>query len=92
MIWSFRDKDTQALFDGQTVKRLAGIANTAIRKLDMLDAAKSLIDLRSPPGNRLELLRGDRAGQHSIHINDQWLICFVWNDDGAHAVEIAEYH
>jgi proteic killer suppression protein len=92
MIWSFRDKDTQALFDGQTVKRLAGIANTAIRKLDMLDAAKSLIDLRSPPGNRLELLRGDRAGQHSIHINDQWRICFVWNDDGAHAVEIADYH
>ena len=64
----------------------------AIRKLDMLDAAASLHDLRQPPGNRLEALKGNRAGQHSIRINDQWRICFVWRDDGAEDVEIVDYH
>ncbi|HYG87866.1 MAG TPA: type II toxin-antitoxin system RelE/ParE family toxin [Azospirillum sp.] len=92
MIKSFRDRDTQALFDGRPAKRFATIAKVASRKLDMLDAARLLDDLRSPPGNRLELLRGDRAGRHSIRINDQWRICFVWRDDGPEDVEIVDYH
>ena len=64
----------------------------ALRKLDMLDAAAELSDLRSPPGNRLEALQGDRVGQHSIRINDQYRICFVWKDGGAENVEIVDYH
>lgn len=92
MIKSFRDRDTQALFEGRPVRRFTGIAKVAARKLDMLDAARLLDDLRSPPGNRLELLKGNRAGQHSIRINDQWRICFVWHDDGPEDVEIVDYH
>ena len=92
MIKSFRDRDTQALFEGRTAKRFANIAKIASRKLDMLDAARLLDDLRSPPGNRLESLKGDRAGQHSIRINNQWRICFVWRRDGAEDVEIVDYH
>jgi toxin HigB-1 len=91
VIKSFRDKATRALFEGNLPARLRGIAKIAGRKLDMLDAAASLGDLRSPPGNRLEALRGRRAGQHSIRINDQWRICFVWTD-GAENVEIVDYH
>jgi toxin HigB-1 len=72
-------------------RRLRAIAKVAVRKLDMLDAATRLEDLRSPPGNRLEALKGKRTGQHSIRINDQWRICFVWND-GAEDVEIVDYH
>lgn len=68
------------------------ILRTAIRKLAMLDAAHVLDDLRSPPGNRLEQLSGDRAGQHSIRINDQWRICFIWTDHGPADVEIVDYH
>ncbi len=68
------------------------MASVARRKLDMLDAATDLPDLRSPPGNRLEALRGDRAGQHSIRINDRWRICFIWIDGGAERVEIVDYH
>lgn len=64
----------------------------ALRKLAMLDAAESLDDLRSPPGNRLEKLRGGRAGQHSIRVNDQWRVCFVWREGDAHDVEIVDYH
>ena len=91
MIRSFKDKTTRAVFEGDPPARLRSIAKAAGRKLDMLDAAVSLNDLRSPPGNRLEALRGDRAGQHSIRINDQWRICFVWSE-GAEAVEIVDYH
>ncbi|WP_448203202.1 type II toxin-antitoxin system RelE/ParE family toxin [Azospirillum sp. sgz302134] len=92
MIKSFRDKDTEQLFSHGSVKRFAGMAKVATRKLDMLDAATALDDLRSPPGNRLEALKGNRAGQHSIRINDQWRICFVWQDGAACDVEIVDYH
>lgn len=92
MIVSFRDRHTRALYRGEAVRRFASFAKAAFRKLDMIDAAASLDDLRSPPGNRLEALKGDREGQHSIRINDQWRVCFVWRDDGAHGVEIVDYH
>ena len=92
MIKSFRDKASRALFDGNPPGRFRRIARIATRKLDMFDAADRLQDLRQPPGNRLEALRGDRAGQYSIRINDQWRICFVWRDDGAEDVEIVDYH
>jgi toxin HigB-1 len=91
VIKSFRDKATRALFEGNPSRRFRNIANVASRKLDMLDAAARLADLSSPPGNRLEALKGSRRGQHSIRINDQWRICFVWND-GAEDVEIVDYH
>jgi len=92
VIASCRDKDTEALASGRRVRRFQGIDRVARRKLRMLEAAKSLSDLASPPGNRLEALAGDRKGQHSIRINDQWRICFVWRDDAAHDVEIVDYH
>lgn len=77
---------------GQTVKRFVGIQKQALRKLDMLHTAHVLVDLRSPPGNRLEALAGNRRGQHSIGINDQWRICFMWADEGPIDVEIVDYH
>lgn len=92
MIRSFGDRKTQALYDGDVVRQFTGIARAALRKLDMLNAATTVEDLRSPPGNRLEMLKGDRAGQYSIRINDQWRVCFVWRDDGPHGVEIVDYH
>jgi toxin HigB-1 len=92
MIKSFRDKATKALFDGETPKALVNIASVARRKLDMLNAAHTLNDLRVPPGNQLEALKRDRVGQHSIRINDQWWICFVWSEDGPREVEIVDYH
>jgi proteic killer suppression protein len=92
MIQSFKDADTQALFEGRTVPRFGNMRSTAERKLQMLDSAASLNALRSPPGNRLETLRANRAGQHSIRINDQWRICFVWTDEGPTSVEIVDYH
>lgn len=91
MIKSFRDRDTESLFAGEAVRKFQAFERVALRKLDMVNAAHRLEDLRSPPGNRLEALKGNRAGQHSIRINDQWRICFVWND-GAENVEIVDYH
>jgi proteic killer suppression protein len=92
MIQGFRCKDTQALFEGGHPKRLRAIEAVATRKLAMLDAAKTLDFMRSPPGNRLEALKGDRAGQWSIRINDQWRVCFVWTDAGPDEVEMVDYH
>lgn len=91
-IQSFRCDETRRLFDRQRVKRFVSIEAPARRKLIVLDAARDLSDLRAPPGNRLEALRGDRAGQHSIRINDQWRLCFVWTADGPRDVEIVDYH
>jgi proteic killer suppression protein len=93
MIRSFADRDAEALFHGRFARRLAhDVQRIAQRKLLQLHQAEELRDLAAPPGNRLELLRGKRAGQHSIRINDQWRICFVWRDDGAERVEIVDYH
>lgn len=92
MIQGFRCKDTQKLFEGQRVQRFAGIQAQAERRLDRLDQATTLADLAGLPSNRLERLRGDRKGQYSIRINDQWRICFFWKDDGPEAVEIVDYH
>ena len=92
MILSFRCAETQALFKSGRSRRWASVLNVATRKLAMLNAVTELRDLRSPPGNRLEQLHGDRAGQHSIGINDQWRVCFVWTDSGPTQVEIVDYH
>jgi proteic killer suppression protein len=92
MIRSFACPDTRALYEGRRVARFANILAAAERKLTVLNAAAELRDLRSPPGNRLEALVGDRAGQHSIRINGQWRLCFVWTDEGPVDVEIVDYH
>lgn len=93
MIRSFADRETQVIWEGRQSRKLpADIQATARRKLRMLNNARDLIDLRVPPGNRLETLKGTRAGQHSIRINDQWRICFEWNDNAAAEVEIVDYH
>jgi proteic killer suppression protein len=92
MIRSFRDAATARLFADDGVARFRGIERAARRKLLVLHNAGSLNDLRSPPGNRLEALKGERRGQHSIRINDQWRICFEWRQDGAYEVEIVDYH
>jgi proteic killer suppression protein len=92
MIHSFKCANTRALFRSQAVRRFANIERVARRKLLQLHAAMALADLRVPPGNQLEALRGDRRGQHSIRINDQWRICFIWHDGGVHDVEIVDYH
>ena len=92
MIRSFRNAATARLFEDQDVPRFRAIERQARRKLLLLDGAGKLDDLRQPPGNRLEALKGDRRGQHSIRINDQWRICFEWRDDGAEMVEIVDYH
>jgi proteic killer suppression protein len=93
MIRSFKDKRTAAVFKRQTPKGFpADLAATARRKLQYLDAAARLDDLRQPPGNRLEALAGGLRGQHSIRVNDQWRLCFVWRDGGADDVEITDYH
>ena len=93
MIRSFRERDTERLFRREPVRKLApAVRRAALRKLLLLDAAELLEDLRMPPGNRLEKLTGDRAGQHSIRINDQWRVCFRWKDGDVHDVEIVDYH
>lgn len=91
-IRSLRCRDTEKLYEGKTVRRFKAFEQAATRKLQMLDAATAIDDLRSPPGNRLEALKGDRAGQHSIRINDQWRVCFVWTNAGPENVEIVDYH
>ena len=93
MIRSFRDPEAEALFLRQRSRRLpSDIQRAALRKLTILHGAGTLQDLRSPPGNRLERLAGDREGQHSIRINDQWRICFVWTDAGPAEVRFVDYH
>lgn len=93
MIRSFSDRDAERLFRGQRIKRLpSDVQRVALRKLEMLHAATALASLTVPPGNRLEALRGDRRGWHSIRINDQWRICFVWEEGHAHQVAIVDYH
>ena len=93
MISSFADRDTEALFHGRFAKKLAhDIQRSAHRKLRLIHQAEELRDLRALPGNRLEALKGDRAGQYSIRINDQWRICFAWRNGAAEDVEIVDYH
>lgn len=92
MIRSFRDPDTALLFDDRLVPRFRAIERVARRKLLYLHATRQLADLLVPPGNRLEALKGDRRGQHSIRINDQWRVCFTWRGTDAYDVEIVDYH
>jgi len=93
MIQSFADGDTERLFRGQAPRRLpSDIWRRGARKLLLIHAVADVWELRVPPGNRLELLKGGRAGQYSIRINDQWRVCFEWRDGNAHAVEIVDYH
>jgi proteic killer suppression protein len=92
MIRSFQSKDTQALFEGEYPPRFKAIARVAERKLQMLDDAGGIQDLRVPPGNRLEALKGNRKGQWSIRINDQWRLCFRFENGNAFDVEIVDYH
>lgn len=92
MIRSFNCIDTEALFRSRAVPRFKNIERVARRKLLQLHAATVLASLRVPPGNQLEGLKGNRKGQHSLRVNDHWRICFVWDDEGAHQVEIVDYH
>lgn len=93
MIRGFRDKDTEEIFHRVRSRKLPDdIQQAALRNLRMVNRAQTLNDLRVPPANRLEKLTGDRAGQYSIRINDQWRVCFVWRDNDAHEVEIVDYH
>ena len=92
MIRSFKDRPTENFFGGKTVKKYSGFKKAAERKLTILDNAFQLRDLKSPPGNKLEKLAGNRAGDYSIRINDQWRICFAWKEDGPYDVEITDYH
>lgn len=92
VIRSFRDADTERLFHREAVRKFRAIERVARRKLDQVHFAVKLGDLAAPGGNRLESLRGDRQGQHSIRINDQWRVCFLWRDGNAYEVEIVDYH
>jgi proteic killer suppression protein len=92
MIRSFRDKDTEAFYGGERVRRFEGFASQAERRLQILDSASTLEDLIKLPSNRFEALSGDRKGQYSIRINQQWRICFQWLEDGPCDVEIVDYH
>ena len=91
-IRSFKCADTEALSEGKRPRRYRNFQNDAERKLQMLDDAVELRDLASPPGNRLEALKNDRKGQHSIRINEQWRVCFIWTESGPANVEIVDYH
>ena len=92
MIQSFKCKDTLALYEGESPRRFKAFVAVAERKLSQLDAAQTLEFMKAPPGNHLEALKGDRKGQHSVRINDQWRICFVWTSTGPVDVEIVDYH
>ena len=93
MIVSFRDAETATIWEGRRSRRLpTDLQAVALRKLRLLNNARRLEDLRVPPANRLEALKGDRRGQYSIRINDQWRICFTWKEGNAHEVEIVDYH
>ena len=92
MIKSFADKQTKTLFETGTSRRWNSIARAAVRRLVQIDSAIVLDELNVPPGNRLEALKGDRSGQHSMRISDQWRICFRWESDGVYEVEIVDYH
>jgi proteic killer suppression protein len=92
LIRSFRDKETEAIFERRRVRRFQQIAGVALRRLVQIDSAEDIRDLRSPPANRLETLKGDRAGQYSVRINDQYRVCFRWKSGHAFDVEIADYH
>ena len=92
MIHSFNDRGTEAIFQSVLVPRFKNVERVARRKLLQLHAANELASLRIPPGNQLEPLRGDRRGQHSIRINAQWRLGFIWREDGAHLIEIVDYH
>jgi len=92
MIKSYKCKYTEALSKGQRVKKFVNIENVARRKLRQLEIANRIEDLKVPPGNHLEALKGDRSGQHSIRINSQWRVCFCWTEAGAEDVEIVDYH
>ena len=92
MIKNFKCKNTAKLFNDFDVKKFRSISKIARVKLELLNATVSLNSLRIPPGNRLEQLKGDRQGQHSIRINNQWRICFIWRDEDAYDVEITDYH
>jgi toxin HigB-1 len=92
VIRSFRCADTDRLFRREAVRRFKAFERQALRKLDMLDAAPDLRTISTLPGNQLELLKGDRKGQYSIRVNDQWRICFVWREGHAYDVEIVDYH
>ena len=91
-IKSFKCKQTEALFQGRRVRRWVNVERPALRKLEQLDWSSVLEDLRVPPGNQLEALKGNRKGQHSIRVNDQWRVCFVWTREGPKDVEIVDYH
>jgi len=92
VIKSFRCTDTENIFKRLPGRRFRSIQQVALRKLRMLDSAVDVLDLRNPPGNRLEALSGNQQGQYSIRINDQWRICFIWRDGNSHQVEIVDYH
>jgi proteic killer suppression protein len=92
VIQSFKDADTQRVFENGSNRRWNNVASVARRKLLMVHTAQTLADLNSPPANRLEALHGNREGQHSIRINDRYRVCFEWKADGPHKVEIADYH
>ena len=92
MIRSFKNRETRRFFEGRRVAAFQGFATQAVRRLVLLDSAETLGDLAALPSNRLEALRGDRAGQHRVRINAQWRVCFRWTDDGPCDVEIVDYH